>query len=69
MGTGRPSVQQSKRAAAQAVVEAEARVWEKFGEAKEEDYRSALRKFWLTIWHLRRGSPPPALFTEEVGSC
>ena len=37
---------QAKRAAVWAVVEAKSWVWEKFGEAMEEDYRLALRKFW-----------------------
>ena len=46
---------QAKRAAARAVAEAKTRVWEKFGEAMEEDYRSASRKFWQTIRRLRRG--------------
>ena len=46
---------QAKRAAARAVVEAKTRVWEKFGEAMEEDYRSASRKFWQTVRRLRRG--------------
>ena len=27
-------------------------------EAMEEDYWSASRKFWLTIWRLRRGKQP-----------
>uniref|UniRef100_A0A673BTI1 Reverse transcriptase domain-containing protein n=1 Tax=Sphaeramia orbicularis TaxID=375764 RepID=A0A673BTI1_9TELE len=45
----------AKRAAAQAVVEAKTRVWVEFGEAMEEDYRSASRKFWQTIRRLRRG--------------
>uniref|UniRef100_A0A671TEK4 Reverse transcriptase domain-containing protein n=1 Tax=Sparus aurata TaxID=8175 RepID=A0A671TEK4_SPAAU len=46
---------QAKRAAALAVSEAKTRVWEEFGEAMEEDYRSASKKFWQTIRRLRRG--------------
>ncbi|XP_076588427.1 uncharacterized protein LOC143321733 [Chaetodon auriga] len=46
---------QAKRAAARAVVEAKTRVWEEFWEAMEEDYRLASRKFWQTIWRLRKG--------------
>uniref|UniRef100_A0A671UNG7 Reverse transcriptase domain-containing protein n=2 Tax=Sparus aurata TaxID=8175 RepID=A0A671UNG7_SPAAU len=46
---------QAKRAAARAVSEAKTRVWEEFGEAMEEDYRSASKKFWQTIRRLRRG--------------
>ena len=46
---------QAKRAAARVVAEAKTLVWEKFGEAMEEDYRSASKKFWQTIRRLRRG--------------
>uniref|UniRef100_A0A671UIZ1 Endonuclease/exonuclease/phosphatase domain-containing protein n=1 Tax=Sparus aurata TaxID=8175 RepID=A0A671UIZ1_SPAAU len=46
---------QAKHAAARAVSEAKTRVWEEFGEAMEEDYRSASKKFWQTIRRLRRG--------------
>ena len=46
---------QAKRAAARAVAEAKTRVWEEFGEAMEEDYRSAPKKFWQTVRRLRRG--------------
>ncbi|KAM9358371.1 uncharacterized protein ABDE67_003862 [Symphorus nematophorus] len=46
---------QAKRTAARAVAEAKTRVWEKFGEAMEEDYRSASKKFWQTVRRLRRG--------------
>ena len=49
---------QAKRVAAQAVAEAKTWVWEKFGEAMEEDYLSDLRKFWQTIRRLRRGKQP-----------
>ncbi|KAI3365471.1 hypothetical protein L3Q82_010545 [Scortum barcoo] len=47
---------QAKQAAAQAVLEAKTRVWEEFGEAMEEDYRSALEEilFWQTIRCLRK---------------
>ncbi|KAI3360026.1 hypothetical protein L3Q82_014350 [Scortum barcoo] len=48
--TGRPS-----KHAAQAVLEAKTRVWEEFGEAMEEDYRSASKRFWQTVRRLRRG--------------
>ncbi|KAI3353352.1 hypothetical protein L3Q82_019887 [Scortum barcoo] len=47
---------QAKQAAAQeAVLEAKTRVWEEFGEAMEEDYRSASKRFWQTVRRLRRG--------------
>uniref|UniRef100_A0A672ZD16 Reverse transcriptase domain-containing protein n=1 Tax=Sphaeramia orbicularis TaxID=375764 RepID=A0A672ZD16_9TELE len=45
----------AKRAAARAVVEAKTQVWVEFGEAMEEDYWSASRKFWQTIRRLRKG--------------
>lgn len=45
----------ARRAAAAAVSEAKQRVWEKFGEDMEKDFRSAPKCFWKTIRHLRRG--------------
>ncbi|KAI3352436.1 hypothetical protein L3Q82_005390 [Scortum barcoo] len=45
---------QAKQAAARTVLEAKTRVWEEFGEAMEEDYRSALKRFWQTVRRLRR---------------
>uniref|UniRef100_A0A8C6WSG0 Endonuclease/exonuclease/phosphatase domain-containing protein n=2 Tax=Neogobius melanostomus TaxID=47308 RepID=A0A8C6WSG0_9GOBI len=56
---------QAKRAAARAVTEAKTRVWEEFGEAMEEDYRSASKRFWQTIRRLRRGKQ---CFTNTVYS-
>ena len=47
--------QEAKHAAAQVVAEANTQVWEKLREAMKEDYRSVLKTFWRTIWHLRRG--------------
>ncbi|KAI3373040.1 hypothetical protein L3Q82_006340 [Scortum barcoo] len=49
-GTGRPNKPQPRT-----VLEAKTRVWEEFGEAMEEDYRSASKRFWQTVRHLRRG--------------
>lgn len=46
---------QAKCAAARAVTEARTQVWKEFGEAMEENYWSALKKFWKTIRRLRRG--------------
>ncbi|XP_072564341.1 uncharacterized protein [Paramormyrops kingsleyae] len=46
---------QVKRDAASAVAEAKTRVWEEFGEAMENDFRMASRRFWSTIWRLRVG--------------
>lgn len=45
----------AQRSAAAAVVEAKTRAWEEFSEATEEDYRSAPKRFWQTIWRLRGG--------------
>ncbi|KAK0155354.1 DNA-directed RNA polymerase II subunit RPB1 [Merluccius polli] len=46
---------QAKRSAAVAVTEAKTRTWEEFGEAMENDFRTASKRFWTTIRHLRRG--------------
>ncbi|XP_048857101.1 uncharacterized protein LOC125724452 [Brienomyrus brachyistius] len=46
---------QAKRNAALAVAEAKTRVWEEFGEAMENDFRTASRRFWSTIRRLRAG--------------
>ncbi|KAI3351342.1 hypothetical protein L3Q82_005883 [Scortum barcoo] len=45
---------QAKQAAARTVLEAKTRVWEEFGEAMEEDYRSASKRFWQTVQTVRR---------------
>ena len=45
----------AKRCAAAAVTKAKTRAWEEFGEAMEEDYRSAPKRFWSTIRRLRGG--------------
>ncbi|KAJ8008627.1 hypothetical protein DPEC_G00106840 [Dallia pectoralis] len=57
---------QARRAAAAAVSEAKQRVWEKFGEAMEKDFRSAPKCFWKTVRHLRRenGNHPSCVHTE-----
>ncbi|KAI3364980.1 hypothetical protein L3Q82_001146 [Scortum barcoo] len=62
-GTGRPS----KQAAARTVLEAKTRVWEEFSEAMEEDYQSALKKFWQTVRHLRRGKQCSANTVYSAG--
>ncbi|KAI3356429.1 hypothetical protein L3Q82_017643 [Scortum barcoo] len=56
---------QAKQAAARAVLEAKTWVWEEFGEAMEEDYQSASKKFWQTIQGASEGgsSALPTLFT------
>ncbi|KAK3514902.1 hypothetical protein QTP70_034587, partial [Hemibagrus guttatus] len=46
---------QAKQTTALVVLEAKTRVWEEFGEAMEEDYRTASGKFWQTVRRLRRG--------------
>ena len=45
----------AKRSAAEAVAEAKTRSWEEFGEAMEEDFRSAPKRFWQTVRRLRGG--------------
>ena len=45
----------AKRNAALVVAEAKTRAWEEFGEALEDDFRTASKKFWSTIRRLRRG--------------
>lgn len=45
----------AQRAVASAVTEAKQQVWGEFREAMEKDYRSAPKRFWKTIRHLRRG--------------
>ncbi|TWW68801.1 hypothetical protein D4764_19G0005990 [Takifugu flavidus] len=39
----------AKRSAATAVAEAKTRAWEEFGEAMENDFRTASKRFWTTI--------------------
>ncbi|KAI3372556.1 hypothetical protein L3Q82_023031 [Scortum barcoo] len=46
---------QAKQAAARTVLEAKTRVWEEFGEAMEEDYRSASKRFWQTVQAPQKG--------------
>ena len=45
---------QAKRCATVAVAEAKTRVWEGFGEAMENDFQTALKRFWTTIRCLTR---------------
>ncbi|KAI3355933.1 hypothetical protein L3Q82_004481 [Scortum barcoo] len=59
---------QAKQAAAQdQVLEAKTRVWEEFGEAMEEDYRSASKRFWQTVRRLRRGKQYSANTVYSAG--
>ena len=44
---------QAKRSAALVVAEAKTRAWEEFGEAMENDFRMASKRFWSTILRLR----------------
>ncbi|TWW56347.1 hypothetical protein D4764_08G0003340 [Takifugu flavidus] len=46
---------QAKRSAATAVAEAKTQAWEEFGEAMENDFRTASKRFWTTIRNLRKG--------------
>ncbi|KAI3357370.1 hypothetical protein L3Q82_015800 [Scortum barcoo] len=61
-GTGRPSKPQPRT-----VLEAKTRVWEEFGEAMEEDYRSASKRFWQTVRRLRRGKQYSANTVYSAG--
>ncbi|TWW77463.1 hypothetical protein D4764_12G0008530 [Takifugu flavidus] len=45
----------AKRSAATAAAEAKTRAWEEFGEAMENDFRTASKRFWTTIRRLRGG--------------
>ncbi|TKS65493.1 LINE-1 reverse transcriptase -like protein [Collichthys lucidus] len=45
----------AKRSAALVVARGKNRAWEEFGEAMENDFRTASRRFWTTIRRLRRG--------------
>ncbi|KAI3374665.1 hypothetical protein L3Q82_021237 [Scortum barcoo] len=60
---------QAKQAAAArwTVLEAKTRVWEEFGEAMEEDYRSASKRFWQTVRRLRRGKQYSANTVYSAG--
>ncbi|KAI3371782.1 hypothetical protein L3Q82_024331 [Scortum barcoo] len=62
---------QAKQAAARTVLEAKTRVWEEFGEAMEEDYRSASKRDSGKPSGASEGgsSTLPTLFTVQVGSC
>ncbi|KAI3369910.1 hypothetical protein L3Q82_024720 [Scortum barcoo] len=61
-GTGRPSKPQPRRSWRQKL-----RVWEEFGEAMEEDYRSASKRFWQTVRRLRRGKQYSANTVYSAG--
>ncbi|KAI3371890.1 hypothetical protein L3Q82_006770 [Scortum barcoo] len=65
--TGIDRYQQAKQAAARTVLEAKTRVWEEFGEAMEEDYRSASKRFWQTVRRLRRGKQYSANTVYSAG--
>ncbi|KAI3358922.1 hypothetical protein L3Q82_015309 [Scortum barcoo] len=58
---------QAKQATARMVLEAKTRVWEEFGEAMEEDYRLASKRFWQTVRRLRRGKQYSANTVYSVG--
>ncbi|KAI3364386.1 hypothetical protein L3Q82_011186 [Scortum barcoo] len=62
------TTRQAKQAAARTVLEAKTRVWEEFGgEAMEEDYRSASKRFWQTVRRLRRGKQYSANTVYSAG--
>lgn len=47
--------QRAKQNMALAVAMAKTRAWEEFGEAMEEDFQLASKRFWQTVRRLRRG--------------
>ncbi|KAI3364112.1 hypothetical protein L3Q82_010940 [Scortum barcoo] len=49
------------------VLEAKTQVWEEFGEAMEEDYWSASKRFWQTVRRLRRGKQYSANTVYSAG--
>uniref|UniRef100_A0A3Q3VWQ5 DAGKc domain-containing protein n=1 Tax=Mola mola TaxID=94237 RepID=A0A3Q3VWQ5_MOLML len=61
------SYRQAKQSAARVVTEAKTRVWEEFGEAMEQDFQSAPKKFWQTVRRLRRGKRNPVHTVFGVG--
>ncbi|KAI3368721.1 hypothetical protein L3Q82_025416 [Scortum barcoo] len=65
--TGIDRYRQAKQAAARTVLEAKTWVWEEFGEAMEEDYRSASKRFWQTVRRLRRGKQYSANTVYSAG--
>ncbi|KAI3353935.1 hypothetical protein L3Q82_005136 [Scortum barcoo] len=58
---------QALQSARRTVLEAKTRVWEEFGEAMEEDYRSASKRFWQTVRRLRRGKQYSANTVYSAG--
>ena len=42
-------------------------MWEELGEAMDQDFKSAPKKFWLTFWFLRRGKWDPVHTAYSVG--
>ncbi|KAI3373545.1 hypothetical protein L3Q82_022136 [Scortum barcoo] len=61
--TGRPSKPQPRGRSWRQKL----RVWEEFGEAMEEDYRSASKRFWQTVRRLRRGKQYSANTVYSAG--
>jgi len=45
---------EARRAEGSTVAEAKTWVWEEFGEAMGKDFRLASKKFWQTVWRLRK---------------
>ena len=42
-------------------------MWEEFGEAMKQNFESAPKKFWQTIWWIRRGKWNPVHTAFSVG--
>ena len=58
---------QAKRSAAQQVTETKPWLWQEFGDAMEQYFQSALKKFWRTARWLRRGKWNPVYSVFIVG--
>jgi len=59
----------AKRSAASAVAEAKTWAWEEFGEAMENNFWTALKRFWSTIWRLGGGVSNAPSTPRMVGTC
>ncbi|KAI3366005.1 hypothetical protein L3Q82_009832 [Scortum barcoo] len=67
-GGGHRKYRQAKQATARRrVLEAKTWVWEEFGEAMEEEYRLASKRFWQTVQRLRRGKQYSANTVYSAG--
>ena len=61
------SYRKVKGSATQVITEPKTQVWEEFVEAMEQDFQPVPKKFWQTVWRLRRGKQNPVLMVLSVG--